>query len=226
MKELFFKEIKTLMSSWLALSVALAFQFLSIWFLWISPYSDTIVSAGVADWYPFLNWVTLPLMLVCSVLSLHAFAEEMQRGTYDALFSLPVSYVQIAIAKYYAAAAVLLFVLIPSLFQIFLIRYFALPNIALDYGVFLISFCGILLCGMAFLALGIFATLFARNIWVSWVLGLMIMGVFAQSVVGNFGVQAHLFAFNRGVFSMEDFFYFLNIIVIGIVLITFKLKPR
>lgn len=226
MYSLFIKEIRSYMSSRLALAVALVFQLVSIWFLWLSPYSNTIVSAGVADWYPFLAWIPLPLLLMSALLSLHAFAEEKQQGTYEALFSLPLSPVHIVIAKYYAGLVCLLFVLLPSLFQLLLIQYLSATGVTPDYGVFLISFIGIFLCSAAYLALGMLASLFAQNIWVAFVLVLLVTGFFAQNLIGSWGVNAHLLSFNRGVLNFNDILYFLNIIVIGLVLITFKLKPK
>lgn len=226
MFSLFIREIRGLLSSKTALAAALGFQGLSIWFLWVSPYSETLVSAGVADWYLFLTWVPVPLLLVCSVLSLYAFAEERQQGTFDALFLLPLAPVQIVLAKYYAGILSLLFVLIPSLFQILLIGYLAAPEVSPDYGVFVVSFLGLYLCGSAYMALGMLASLFAKQLWMAFVFAVLCMGIFTQALVGNWGVNAHLLSFNRGVLDFEDVLYFLNIIVISIVLITFKLKPK
>lgn len=210
----------------MALAVALGFQLLSIWFLWISPFSQTIVSAGVADWYPFLAWVPIPLLFVSAILSLHAFSEEQHQGTYEALFSLPLAPIQIVLAKYYAGVLALFFVLIPSLFQIVLIAFFSVPEFTPDYGVFVISFLGIYLCGASFMSLGMLASLFVKNIWLAFALGLLFMGIFAQEFVGNWDVNTHLLSFNRGVLVFEDVVYFLNIIVISLVLSTFKLKPK
>jgi ABC-2 type transport system permease protein len=226
MYSLFVKELRAFMSSKLALATALGFQLLSVWFLWVSPYTNTIVSAGVADWYPFLAWIPVPLLLVCAILSLHAFAEERQQGTFETLFSLPIAPVQIILAKYYAGILCLLFVLLPSLFQLILMAYLSVPGVSPDFGVFVISFLGIFLCGSSFIAMGMLASLYAKNIWISFMLGLLFMGFFAQALVGNWGVNAHLLSFNRGVLSLDDIFYFLNIIVISLVLITFKLKPK
>lgn len=214
------------MSSRLALAVAIGFQLLSVWFLWLSPYSNTIVSAGVADWYPFLAWIPLPVLLVSALLSLHAFAEEKQQGTFESLFSLPLAPVQILLAKYYAGILCLLFVLLPSLFQLVLIAYLAMPGVSPDFAVFIISFAGIFLCASSFMALGMFASLYAKNIWISFLLGLLLMGIFAQDVIGSWGVNPHLLSFNRGVLNIEDILYFLNIIMITLLLITFKLKPK
>jgi len=226
MYSLFVKEIRAFLSSRLAIVVALAFQLLSVWFLWISPFSNTIVSAGVADWYPFLAWIPLPLLFVCAVLSLQAFAEEKQQGTFETLFSLPIASVQIVLAKYYAAILCLLFMLIPSLFQLLLIAYLSTSTIPPDFGVFVISFVGIFLCGSSYISLGMFTSLYTKNIWIAFLFSLLIMGFFAQSVIGNWGVNAHLLSFNRGVLAFDDVVYFLNIIMITLVLITFKLKPK
>ncbi|MBU0755786.1 MAG: ABC transporter permease [Planctomycetes bacterium] len=113
----------------------------------------------------------LSALFLPPVITMRLLAEEKKSGTLEPLMTAPVSEVQVVLAKYFGAMAFYVFLWIPSLLYIILVkRYGGIP----DNGIILSAYTGIMLLGSSLLALGIFASSLSSNQIVSAVVALVL----------------------------------------------------
>ncbi len=91
----------------------------------------------------FLASIAALLLLLIPLLTMRSFAEEKERGTFELLFTYPVSDIQIVLGKFIGILAVLILLISPTT------AYFETASLLFGYG-------GLFLVGASFAALGIF----------------------------------------------------------------------
>lgn len=113
----------------------------------------------------------LNALFIPPVITMRSLAEEKRSGTIEMLMTAPVSDVQVVIAKYMGAMVFYLFLWMPSLLYIVIIkRYGGIP----DNGVILSAYTGIALLGSALVAVGLFTSSLSENQLVAAVVALVI----------------------------------------------------
>jgi ABC-2 type transport system permease protein len=103
---------------------------------------------------PVFQWGTWMLLFVGPAISMRAIAEEKRLGTYEMLFSCPVSERQIIAGKFLAAILFLVAILLPTLVQLVALERYGRP----DYGEVACGYLGLLLAGSAYIASGLLAS--------------------------------------------------------------------
>jgi len=100
---------------------------------------------------PFFMNVCLVLLLIAPLVTMRTFAEEKKQGTFELLFTYPVSDLQIVTAKFLALLVFLFFLLVPAgiCFSVF----FNIKG-GVDIPIFLVAFTGIFLFGCMLFSLG------------------------------------------------------------------------
>jgi ABC-2 type transport system permease protein len=183
--------------------------------------------------FPFIMLVYIP------TITMGIWAEERKQGTDELLLTIPAADFDIVLGKYLAALAIFTVALLFSL----VCNYLVLNNLAstgvaialeprLDLGLFLGTYVGYWLVGMAMLGIGLVASFLTGNITIGFVLGMVFNAplVFlsrADAVVGtasqekvqaveswSLGHQMH--DFSRGVLSLSGIVYFLMILVVAL----------
>jgi ABC-2 type transport system permease protein len=176
-------------------------------------------------WFPFLMLVYIP------TITMGLWAEERKQGTDELLLTIPARDSDIVIGKYLAAVGIFSVSLLFSL----LCNYLVLNNLAssdagialgpqLDFGLFLGTYIGYWLVGLAMLAIGAIASFLTSNITIGFVLGVLfnmplVFLASADAIFGGAGRQfvltirqwsiAQRFAdFSRGVLTLSGVAYF------------------
>ncbi len=182
-------------------------------------------------WFPFIMLIYIP------TITMGIWADERKQGTDELLLTIPAADFDIVLGKYLAALAIFSVSLLFSL----LCNYFVLNNLAstdtwialtprLDLGLFLGTYVGYWLVGLAMLAIGGVASFLTGNITIAFVLGVLfnmplvfltradaIFGVYGQEgvlAVKRWSIGQQFHDFGRGVLSLAGFVYFLMILVV------------
>lgn len=106
----------------------------------------------------FIFW--LPVLFICTALSMGSIAEERARGTLESLLTSPLGAAEVVLGKYLGALTFYVCLWLPTAaFYVLLVGAGADP----DPGPILSGYLGVLLCGSSFLALGILASAVVRT---------------------------------------------------------------
>ena len=175
------------------------------------------------------------LIIVGPLLTMRLLAEEQRSGTIELVLTSPVRDWELVVGKYLAGLTVFLAMLLPTLIYPLLIDRFGNP----DRGTFLTTYLGVILLGMALLALGLLTSAMTQNQIVAAFLGLglillLTFAEFLASVVGDpfsgilsyLGFFSHFFVFLRGIIDTRDVIYYLSVTVGALFLTTQVLGMR
>ena len=179
------------------------------------------VMQGFFQWTSFLMLFTLP------VITMALFSEEKKRGTIELLLTAPVTDGQIVLGKFLAASAFYAILLLTTLIDVAVLFFYSDPA----YGPILTTYLGMLLYGMAVLALGMFISSLTENQIIAVILtfGLIILLwiIDAASRSADAGLKAvltylsileHLNDFLVGVISTSHIIFYLSLMLVGLFL--------
>lgn len=182
-------------------------------------------------WFPFLMLIYIP------TITMGIWADERKQGTDELLLTIPAADFDIVLGKYLAAVGIFSVSLLFSL----LCNYLVLNNLAstdtwvavlprLDFGLFLGTYIGYWLVGLAMLAIGVIGSFLTSNITIGFVLGVLlnmplVFLASSDAIFGGVGRQAVLaiqqwsiaqrFAdFGRGVLTLSGLAYFAAILLV------------
>lgn len=233
---IFRKETTTLLNSLVAyLAIIVFLTFIGV-FLWVIP-STSIESYGYADLDTLFYLAPLAFMLLIPAITMRLFAEEKKDGTIELLLTKPISDWDIILGKFFASGAIVVVAVIPTLIYYGSVYYLGKPVGNIDSAAVFSSYVGLLLMGLVFVSIGLFASVMSLNQVVSFILALSISYVWYKglndlSAVSSWASQAfllqyisldyHYIALSKGVVDFRNVFYFLT--VIGLMLGLTKLK--
>ena len=181
-------------------------------------------------WFPFIMLVYIP------TITMGIWAEERKQGTDELLLTIPAADFDIVLGKYLAAVGIFSVSLLFSL----ACNYLVLNNLAstggmallpqIDFGLFLGTYLGYWLVGLAMLAIGLVASFLTSNITIGFVLGVLlnmplVFLAAADVIFGTVGQQAVLAIkrwsiaqrfdeFSRGVLTLSGLAYFAVILMV------------
>jgi ABC-2 type transport system permease protein len=144
---------------------------------------NTYVSGSPAFWIAIL--VAVPM------LTMRLFAEERKSGTFEGLLTVPVTEIEVVLAKWLAGVMMFVALLIPmALYLPFL--YFQ-AKYEFDPGPIFALGLGLLTMGMVFVAIGLFMSSLTRNqiIAAIWTFVILFVLVVIFPVVHLFAAQQH-----------------------------------
>lgn len=159
-------------------------SFMAIMYL----YSLIEVSRGVSERAPteiFLSAFWIPVLFMVPLLTMRSLAEERRMGTLGALMTTPVSAAQIVLAKFLASYLFYALLWILTLVFPFIARLY-LPQASADFRLLLsehalTGYAFILVSGMMYTAIGLFASSLTRTTFVA---GMLSFGMLFFSIVG------------------------------------------
>ena len=176
-------------------------------------------------YFPFIMLVFVP------AITMSIWSQERSQGTDELLLTIPASDTDIVLGKYLAAAAIYSVALLFSQFTNFMVlNSLALGDI--DLGLFLSTYVGYWLIGLAMLSLGMAASFLTSNLTVSFILGalfnapLVCLTLVDRLVAGRglsqdlswWGYASRFSEFGRGVLSSSSAIFFLLVTAFGIYL--------
>lgn len=175
------------------------------------------------------------LLLIVPVITMRLFAEERRNGTLELLLSLPVSEIEIVLAKFLASMSVIVVMLVLTLAYPVTLQIFGDPDWGPVYG----GYLGLVLLGGALVAVGLAISALTANqivaatvalgvfllMWMLDSLGSLLPDPFDIFVV-NLSLTAHFTPFATGALFLSDFGFFSTLILLGLLLSVRALARR
>ena len=174
--------------------------------------------------FPWIMLIYIP------TITMGIWSEERRQGTDELLLTVPASDWDIVIGKYLAAVAIYTVSLVFSQVSNFLVLAF-LSEGEVDLGLFMTTYLGYWLVGLAMIALGMVGSFLTRNLTIGFILGVLfnlplVLAAYADAlfsgplarVLSRFSFAQQFFDFGRGVVSFRSIIFFALVIAIGLYL--------
>jgi ABC-2 type transport system permease protein len=174
MYSLFIKEIKVFLTSLIGYIVMGVFITLTGLFLWVFPMSYNILDRGFADMSGLFSLAPIVFLLLIPAITMRSFAEERRVGTIEVLLTMPLSDIQIILAKYFASLVLLFISLLPTLIYFITIYILGYPKGNIDMGAMWGSYIGLFFLGATFAAIGILCSMLTDSQIVAFILSVLI----------------------------------------------------
>ncbi len=235
------KEISNFFSSLTGYIVVIVFLLSTGLFLWVFHLDFNILDFGYANIDGLFRLAPFIFLFLIPAITMRLFADENKSGTIEILLTLPLTDIQIIIAKYLAAFLLVVFSLIPTLIYFITVYQLGLPPGNLDMGGMWGSYLGLLFLGAAFVSIGLFASSITNNQIISFIVAAFLCGfayigfelIYSFDLFGSIdlfikslGVNEHYSSMSRGVVDTRDIIYFLSVIVLFILLTKISLESR
>ena len=183
----------------------------------------------------FVSWASLFIMFLAPLLTMRLLAEEQKLGTLELLLTAPVQDWEVVVGKYIASFIALMVTIFFTLYYVALLYVFATP----DTGPILSAYFGLVLYGMAALAIGLMASSLSGNQIVAAVVGIGILltlsfidriasiveGV-AADVLNGISMNAHFTDFARGVIDTSHIVYYISMAAVFLFIAVRSLETR
>jgi len=215
------KELQDYFVSPIAYIVIAIFLLVTGWFFF-----STFFLLGQASLRNFFSLLPIVFSFIVPAVTMRLFAEEMKVGSYEIIFTMPVTFRDIILGKFFAGLTLIAAMLIPTFAYPLSISFI---GGTLDWGPVAGGYIGALFLGAAFAAIGIWASSVTRNQIVAFIVGTVIC--FALALVDKmliffprgivdfivfFGADYHFQNIAKGVVDSRDVLYFLSVVIIGL----------
>lgn len=171
----------------------------------------------------YFPWI---MLIFIPAITMSIWAEERRQGTDELLLTIPATDLDVVLGKYLAAVAIYsVSLLFSAVCNIFVLGVLGQP----DLGLWVATYFGYFLVGLAMLSIGMVASFLTNNITVGFVLGAMFNAplVFAEKAdaistlptewvvrLKSYSISEQLRDFSAGVISLSSTAYFLAIVVV------------
>ncbi len=175
----------------------------------------------------FLNVVSSIMLFLFPMITMALFSEEKKRGTIELLLTAPITDMQVVLGKFFAAAGFYVVLLLTTLVEMAVLYMYSSPAT----GPILTAYLGILLYGLAVVAIGMFISSLTENQIIAAVLSFgtvlmfMLLDAFARSagesakaVLSYLSIIEHLNDFLMGIVSTSHVIYYVSMILVGLFL--------
>lgn len=220
------KDVLAFFSSWMGWVTISSFFILMGVYVWVI--DGNVLDYGYAELTVFFDLSPWFFLFFVPALSMNSFSEEMDRGTFQLLRSLPMSINHILWAKMGALVFTVLTTLLPSVIFIQTIAVLGLPTNNYDSSLILGGFIALFLLNLCFISLGLLASSVSKKQPVAFILGLVLNFIFwkgAQELgLEVLDLSSHYFRMSMGVLSFNDLLYFVGFITVLLGLIRLRLR--
>jgi len=223
---IFSKEIRSFFSSLIGYMAVGVFLLLLGLMVWVFP-DYSILEYGFAGLDEFFELTPVVFLFLIPAITMRAFAEEWQNGTYELLVTRPVTLWDIIGGKFLAAWFLVFLALLPTGFYWYTVHELGSPSGNMDMGATLGSYFGLLLLGGVFVAVGLFSSAWTSNQIVAFLLGALMsfllfwgflyiskVAVFVgrlDDLIQQLGIDYHYRSISRGVIDSRDLLFFLSL---------------
>ncbi len=240
MREIFKKEINSFLNSIIAYIVISVFLTGIGLLMWVFP-ETSVLNYGYADMDTLFSFGPYVLMFLVPAITMRMFAEEKKSGTMELLLTQPLTDYQIIFGKFFAGFALVLFSILPTILYYFSISNLGNPPGNIDTAGIIGSYIGLLLLGMLFTSIGIFASSLNDNQVVSFIMAIFLCFIFyygfqslaaldiwgsSSSIIEQTGILYHYNFLSKGLIDFRNVVYFLSITALMILLTKFVLSSR
>lgn len=220
------KDVMAFFSSWMGWGTISSFFILMGVYVWVI--DGNVLDYGFAELTVFFELSPWFFLFFVPALSMNSFSEEMDRGTFQLLRSLPISSNQILLAKFGALAFIVVCTLLPSILFIQSIGLLGLPENNYDSSLIVGGFIALFLLALCFVAIGLLASSLSKKQPVAFILGLGMNFVCWQGAkevgLDYLDLSFHYDRMSIGVLGFEDILYFagFNILLLGLIRLRLK----
>ncbi len=219
-KHIAIKEFKDYFISPIAYIVIALFLIVTGWFFF-----STFFIFGRADMRDFFSLLPIVFSFFIPAITMRLFAEERNVGSYETLLTMPVSFTDIALGKFFAATLFSAAMLLPTLAYPVFISFIG----DVDPGPVAGGYLGALFLAAAYCAMGLFASALTRNQIIAFIIGcalcftltiinrmLFFMPPKIVAFIEYIGASSHFTNFSKGILDTRDIIYFISLICIFI----------
>ena len=179
----------------------------------------------------FLQTMSVILLFMIPMITMALFSEEKKRGTIELLLTAPLTDLEVVLGKFFAAAAFYLILLLSTCIPMAVLYLYGSPA----SGPILTAYLGLLLYGLAILAIGLFISTLTENQIIAAVLSfgtimvLWLVDVVAQNaesswskgVLSYLSILSHLDDFMKGILSTSHIIFYLSL-MLGALFLTYR----
>jgi ABC-2 type transport system permease protein len=177
---------------------------------------------------PFFMVMSNILLFTIPLITMRLISEEKKLGTFEFLFTSPITVPQIIFGKFFAAALFVLIMLLTTSVYPLLLAIYGKP----DLSMISCGYLGLFLLALAFIALGLFASSLTENQIISAIIGFAIILLFwiinwgadrvrnpkLADILNYLSIPDHFMDFAKGVIDTQHLFYFLSLVALGLFL--------
>lgn len=226
------RELKTYIVSPLAWLIIALFAALT-GFIFVA----VVLGQRMADLTPMFGWFAVLALILTPALTMRLFSEEYKLGTMELLLTSPARDWEIVVGKFLAAWVGFAILLIPTLWQVLILKRYGDP----DMGILGTSYLGVLLLGAAFVGIGMFASALTQNQFVAYIIGMVVLlflwvadapasAMGQTDVIANFlraiSLPGQFQDFFSGIIDLQHLLYFVSLALISIVVTTLIVSSR
>ncbi len=220
------KDVLAFFSSWMGWGTISSFFILMGVYVWVI--DGNLLDYGFAELTVFFDLSPWFFLFFVPALSMNSFSEEMDRGTFQLLRSLPISTNQILFAKLGALAFIVLITLLPSVIFIQTISVLGLPENNYDSSLIIGGFIALFLLVLCFVAMGLFASSLSKKQPVAFIIGLGMNFVCWQGAkevrLDFIDLSSHYNRMSMGVLRFSDLLFFVGFITLLVCVIRLRLR--
>ena len=170
MYAIFRKELRQFFSSLIGYIAISVFLLLVGFMVWFAPESN-ILDAGYATLDYFFYVAPFILMMLIPAITMRSFSEEMQSGTIELLATRPLTDSDIIFGKFFAALALVLAAIAPTLVYFYSIYHLAAPIGNVDMGGIIGSYFGLIFLSAVFVSISLFTSSVTKSQIVAFIGG-------------------------------------------------------
>ena len=188
----------------------------------------SVILHNIASLTQLFNVISIILLFLVPVLTMHLFSSEARSGTLELLLTAPVRNSEVVVGKFLAAYLFFVIILTPTVSYLFILMYYGNPDLPVTFS----GYLGVVLLGTMLISLGVLTSaLFDNQIiaailtavlslffWLVGSLGTVIGGT-TGFIITYLSVQGHFTDFVLGLITTNNIVYFLSVTV-GILFIT------
>lgn len=203
--------------------------------LFIFFWAESYFARNIADVRPMFEWMPVLLIFLSAAITMRMWSEERRTGTLEHVMTLPVSTWQFVQGKFGACKMLLILALLLTLPLPITISLIG----NLDWGPVISGYLATVLLGSAYIAIGLYVSSRSDNQIVSLIVTALVCGVFYMLGSGVFtnlvsndtgetlrllGSGSRFESITRGVLDIRDFYYYISIAVVFLVLNRYSLE--
>lgn len=209
--------------------------------MWVFPSESNILLGGYSTIEPLFVIAPWVFLFLIPAITMRSFAEEKRTGTIELLFTRPLTDIQIILAKYLGALALVIISLLPTLIYYYTVYQYGAPKGNIDTGATWGSFIGLVFLGSAFTAIGLFASAVTENQIVSFILAAFLSFLvyngfdsiaslanfgYLENIIRTLGINEHYISVSRGVVDTRDIMYFVTVNIVFFLITATLIKSR
>lgn len=172
--------------------------------------------------YIFYFWVALIVLI--PALTMRLFSEEYKTGTIEPLLTAPIEDWDVVLAKFFAAVGFYMLVWAPTLVYLLVLQIVTRNQVPVVWGPVLLSYFMVLLVGMFWISIGLFASSLTKNQIIAAILSFTMIGMLffigflsyivkdpsLQEIINYVFTLDHMRQFNQGFFDTRPLVFYLS----------------